>query len=80
MNPVSVRLACILFLNVGRIGQHQRAQLLGARRAEDPAPKASGHQPRQVAAVIEMRVRQHDAVDGRGVERQRLPVAQPQLF
>ena len=60
---VLVRLPRILFLNVRRIGEHERAQVARARRAEDAAAKALADQPRQVPAMIEMRMREDDGVD-----------------
>ena len=75
-----VRFARILFLKARRVGQHQLAQVGRARRAEDAAVIPVGHEPRQVAGVIEMRVRQNGRREIRGIERQRLPVAQPQFL
>ena len=57
-----------------------RAEILGAGGAEHAAAKAAGDQPRQIAAVIEMRVRQHDGVDVGRRDRQSLPVALAQLL
>ena len=42
--------------------------------------KPCADEPRQVAAVIEVRVRQHDGVDVGRANRQRLPVALAQLL
>ena len=75
-----IRLASVLFLNVRRVRQHQRAQIPGARRAEHASAKALGDEPRQVAAVIEVRVRQDDGVDPRRIDRKRPPVAISQLL
>ena len=75
-----VRLPRVLFLDARRVRQHERAQVARARRAEDAAAKALADQPRQVAAVIEMRVREDDGVDRAGRDRERGPVAQPQLL
>ena len=77
---VPVRLARVLFLNVRRVGQHQRAEIPGARRAEHASPKALRDEPRQIAAVIEVRVRQDDRIDPRRIDRKRCPVALPQLL
>ena len=60
---VPVRLARVFFLNVRGIGQDERAQIARARRAEDAAAESAGDQPRQVAAMIEVRMRQDDRVD-----------------
>ena len=59
--PVGV--ARILFLDVRRIGQHQRAQVLGAGVQNTRPRKPCANQPRQIAAMVEMRVRQDDRVD-----------------
>ena len=63
---VLVRLARILFLDARRVRQHEAAQIRGAGRAEHAAPESVRNQPRQVADVIEVRVRQHDGVDRLG--------------
>jgi hypothetical protein len=78
--PVPVRVPRILFLNMRRVGQHQRAQVLGARRAENSPSISHGDKTRQIPAVIEVRVRQDDRVNRGRIDRERLPVAQPQLF
>ena len=77
---VTVRLARVLVLNVRRVRQNQRTELLGRRGAEDPAAKPGRNQPRQIPAVIEVRMGQDDGVDRGRVDRQRLPVAQPQFL
>ena len=56
----------------------QRSRVPGG--AEDAAAKTAGDQPRQVAAVIEVRVRQHHGVDALGIDRKRRPVPDAQLF
>jgi hypothetical protein len=38
--PMPIRVARVFFLQMGRIGQHERAEILGRRRAEDPAAKS----------------------------------------
>ena len=73
-------LARVLFLNFRRIGEHQRAEVLGAWRAEHAPPKASSDQSRQVTAVIEVCVRQDQRVNGRRRNRERLPVAIAQFL
>ena len=77
---VLVGVAGLFFLEVRRIGQHDRAQVARARRAEDPAAKSLRDEPREVAAVIEVGMRQHHGVDARGVDRKRRPVPLPQLL
>ena len=68
------------FLQVRRIGQHDRAQVAGARRAEDPAAKTLRDEPREVTAVIEVGMRQYHGIDARGVDGKRRPVPLPQLL
>ena len=62
---VLVGLPRVFFLDVRGVGQHERAQIARARRAEHAPAKALGDEPRQVAAVIEVRVREDDRVDPR---------------
>jgi hypothetical protein len=77
---VSVRLARVLFLQMRRVGQDQRAELFSGRRAEDSSSESASDEPWKVAAVIQMRVREHDRIHCRWLDRQRLPVAQPQFL
>ncbi len=78
--PLPICLACILFLDVCGIGQHHRTQILRAWRAEDTAAKSIRDEPRQIAAMVEMGVREDNRVDAAGGKRQRLPVAFPQFL
>ena len=64
----------ILLLDMGRVQQHLPAQIDRRRRRVDGAFKARFHERRQVAAVIDMRVREDDAVERLRVNRH-LPVA-----
>ena len=70
----------ILFLNVPTVWQQDAAQITCARRAVDFALKAISCQEWQVAAVVQMGVRQNDGVDVFGWGRARVPIAQAQLF
>ena len=70
----------VFFLNATRVWQHDAAQILGPRRAEDAAPETLRDQAREIAAVIEVRVRQHDRRDVRRLDRQVAPVALAQLL
>ena len=54
----------VFFLQLRRVGEHDPRELGGGRRAEDPAAETLADEPRQKAAVIEMRVRQDDRADG----------------
>jgi hypothetical protein len=63
-----------------RVRQQQAAQLPGGRRAQHLATKAQPDQTRDIAAVIEVGMREHDGVDRRRRHRKRLTVAKPQLL
>ena len=78
--PVTVCLAGILFLQMSGVRQHQRTEILRRGRAEHAASKPGGNQTRQVPAVIQVRVGQDERVNGGGIDRQRCPITQPQLF
>ena len=62
------------------IRQHDATEVLRPRRAEHASSESLRHEARQVSAVIEVRVRQHDRVQVGGVQRQILPVPLAQLF
>ncbi len=71
----------VFFLDVAAVGQQDAAQVARARRTPDRAVVALAHQQRQVAAVVEVRVRERHGVDAAFFQaRQRGPVAQPQLL
>ena len=78
--PVAVRVCRVLFLDAPGIGQHDAAQILRAGGAEHTPGKALHDDARQIADVVEVRVRQHDRVERRGGHRQVLPVQLAQLF
>jgi hypothetical protein len=61
----------VALLEEGAVRQHEPAQLGGRRRDVDPAGVALSGERRQVAAVIEMGMREHDAVELRGLEGER---------
>ena len=69
----------ILLLQVGAVAQHDRRQLGRLRGAEHGGVEPTAHQAGEVAAVVEVRVREHHAVEGRGVDREVVPVALAQL-
>ena len=77
---VAVRVASVFFLDAGRIGQHERTELARRWCAEDAAAKPVCDEPRQISAVIEMRVGENDRVNSRRIDRQRCPVALAQLL
>ena len=61
---VAVGVRRVFFLQPAGVGQDDLAQILRALRAEHAAAESLRHEPRQIAAMIEVRVRQHDRVDG----------------
>ena len=61
--PMPVRVRRILLLDPSRVGQDDAAEIAGAGGAEDAAAKPLHHEPREISAVIEMRVREHDRVE-----------------
>ena len=77
---VAVRVRRVFFLDAAGVGQHDPAEILRAGGAEDAAAEALRDEPRQIAAVIEVRVRQHDGVDLRWLDRKVLPVPLAQLL
>ena len=72
---VPVGVGRVLFLDLGRIGQYQCAQVARARRAIDPPSEPLCHQARQVAGMIEVRMRQDHRMNRRGFNREWAPVA-----
>ena len=68
----------VLLLEVGAVAQHDRRELGGLGRAPDRPAEALLDQPREVAGVVEVRVGEHDLVDGGGVHGELVPVAPPQ--
>ncbi len=77
---VFVDVARLFLLNVRRIRQHDRAEIVRARCAEDPAPEPLRDEPRQIAAMIKMRMCQHDGVDAGGGDREGRPIPQTQFL
>ena len=72
---VPVGLPGVLFLNARGVWQHEPAQILCAGGTEHTAAISLRDQPWQVTDVIEVRVRQHDRIDRRRIDRELLPVA-----
>src|SRR4029453_11625672 len=54
--------------------QDQRAQVLRARCAEDASPKTAANQPREVAAMIKVRMGEDHRVNPPGIDREGGPV------
>ena len=65
----------IFFLQVSGVGQNDRAQIDGRWCGVDGAVEAFFHQPRNPAAVVEMRVGEYDCINLAGGDRCVLPVA-----
>jgi hypothetical protein len=60
----------VLFLNVGRIAQHGPAKVYRCGRRVYGTTETVLDQRRQVAAVVEVSVREHHAVDGTARKRE----------
>ena len=69
----------VFLLQSGRIQHHQASQLAGQRRRDDLTAKPELRQQWQPAAVIEMRVRQRNAVDTVGIEAERVGILMSKL-
>jgi hypothetical protein len=72
---VTVGAARVFFLQVRAVGEQHGAQITRRRVGEDGAAKAMFDEHRQPAAVIKMRVAEHDRVNAAHVDRQGLPIA-----
>src|SRR3970282_678841 len=69
-----------LFLQVSTVRQQYAAQVQGRGCAEHGPTKAVAREERQVASVIEVRVRQYARIDFGRAHRQRRPVTQPEVL
>ena len=78
--PLLVRVGRIFFLEMSGIRQNNLGQIHRGRRCQDLAAKAVFHQARNIADVVQMRVRQQQPLNARGRHGQRIPVAQPQFL
>ena len=76
---LELRVLRLFFLQVRRIFQQNLGQLRRCRVRENRPAIAGLRQHRQPSGVIQVRVRQHRAVDRLGIDRQRVPVAVFQL-
>ena len=77
---VLVGLPRVFFLDAAGIRQYQPAQVGRTAGAEDAPAEALRDEPRQVADVIEMRMRQDDGVDRVRRHRTILPVSEPEIL
>src|SRR5215475_15286803 len=76
---VAVGVLGIPLHEVGTVPQHDLDESAGVRSQVDRALEAGLDQPRKVAAVIKMGVRDDDRVDGPGVDGRRIPVPPAEL-
>lgn len=77
---VPVGVVCFFFEQMSGVGQQQMAQVLRRGRAVDFAAEAVPHQQRQIAAVVQVGVGQHDGVQCRRIKGQGFPVLHAQRF
>ena len=75
-----VRVLGLFLLEVAAVGEHDRREVPGSRRRVHRTAVAEPVQPRQVAAVIDVGVGEHDGVDRVGRHREVLPVRQPKFL
>jgi CheY-like chemotaxis protein len=75
---VGVEVLGFLFEQVARIGEQDAAEVERGRRAVHRAVETLPCQQRQIAAVVDVRMRQHDGVDVHRRQRQGSPIAQSQ--
>ena len=67
-------------LQTGRVGKHDTQERSGRRRAVDRSSKSLAHESRQVTGVIDVRVTQHDRVEGPGIRDTLGPVSESELL
>jgi hypothetical protein len=70
----------ILFLDEATVRQQVLAKITGGRGGNDRPAKSVTAQQRQIAGMIEMGMGEDDLVDLLRCDRQRRPVAQPQVL
>src|SRR5690606_4776580 len=69
-----------LFVDAAAVGQQHAAEVRGRGGAVDGAAESVAHEDGQVAAVVDVRVREHDRVDRPWRDGEARPVAQAQLL
>lgn len=77
---MAVRISRFFLLQMGAVTQHDLAEVASTARAVDRATIAHSREYRQVAAVIQMRVRQDHSVQRADIDRQGAPVVQTQIL
>ena len=70
----------VLFLQLRSVFEHDPGEVFGRRRTPDPSLETLCDQPRQKAAVIEVRVRENHRLDGIRPDRKRLPVSLTEIL
>ncbi len=76
----AIRVTRVFFLQVRGVGKDEGAQFASAWGAEDSSPEPVCDETGQIAAVIQMCMRQDDSVDASRVDRQRRPIAFTELL
>ena len=74
------RVLRVFFLYVCGIGKQERAKFLRSRVGIDRPAKPAPRKPRQIARVVDVRVRQQHPIDRRRVDGELIPVALLQLL
>lgn len=69
-----------LLLQVAAVGQEHATERAGSAGRKDGAAKSVAAERRQVTAVIQMGMGEHDRVERAGVDVRRFPVAQTQFL
>lgn len=77
---VAVREVGFFLLQPRAVAQHDVAEFGRGRRAIHRPAEPFARQHRKIAGMVDMRVREHDRVERVGRDRQRAPVAQPQVL
>lgn len=77
---VTIRVLGLLLQQAAAIGQNDTAQVARRGTRIDLAAKAVAHQQRQVTAMVQVGMREHDRTDLGRRQRQARPVAQAQLL
>src|SRR5512138_598024 len=75
-----VREARLLLLEEAAVGQQDLAQRRRRLRRIDGAFEAQVHEARQVSAVIDVRVRQHDGIELLRIEWKMRPILEAQIL
>jgi hypothetical protein len=72
--------ACLFLLDVGGVGEEDRAEFARLAGREDRPAIATTDQSGEPAAVVDVGVRDDDGVDGGRIDREGLPVRQSVAF